>query len=277
MRFFRKQFFMGKKKNLKGIDELDMQFIEDKMKGDSALNYLTSCGMVTQLKALSFKLDIKCKNEKQKDFLNVLKNKNYQICFGIGAPGTGKSYISLSFALRELKEGRYNNIIMIVPTAPAGGLDLNLGYLKGDFEDKTRPFKECDEETIAKILKNSGNGDPTIIAQNLINSGYVRYEFINYALGKTFDDSIILVNEAEQYTKDNMKLLLTRIGEHSKVIITGDCGQVNRRDIVNKKSECGLEYAANHLIDLDEVGVTEFTREDIVRNPLITKILDVWE
>ena len=70
---------MGKKKNLKGLDEIEIEFIENKMKGDSALNYLTSCGMVTQLKALSFKLDIKCKNEKQKDFLNVLKNKKNQV------------------------------------------------------------------------------------------------------------------------------------------------------------------------------------------------------
>ena len=148
---------------------------------------------------------------------------------------------------------------MIVPRAKSGCIDLKLGYLKGDFEDKTKPFKECDQETISKILKNSGNVENTVIAGNLINSGYIRYEFINYVLGKTFDDSLILVNEAEQYTKDNMKLLLTRIGENSKVIITGDCEQVNRRDIVNKKSECGLAYAASHLKDLDEVGVTEFT------------------
>jgi phosphate starvation-inducible protein PhoH len=78
---------MGKKKNLKeNISELEMEFIEEKMKKDSALNYLTSCGYATHLKALSFKLDIKCKNEKQKEFLNVLKNQNNQICFGIGAP-----------------------------------------------------------------------------------------------------------------------------------------------------------------------------------------------
>jgi len=268
---------MGKKKNLQTLDDVELEFIEKKMKGDSALNYLTSCGMATQLKALSFKLDIKCKNEKQKEFLNVLKNKKNQVCFGIGAPGTGKSYISLAFALKELKECKYSNIIMIVPTAPAGGIDLNLGYLKGDFEAKTAPFKECDEETISKILKNSGNGDSQIMAKNLINGGYVRYEFINYVLGKTFDDALILVNEAEQYTKENMKLLLTRLGENSKVIITGDCEQVNRRDILNKKSECGLAYAASHLESLEEVGITEFTRDDIVRNPLITKILDNWD
>lgn len=268
---------MAKKKNLKDVDEFDLEYIDEKMKGDSALNYLTSCGMGSKLKALSFKLDVKCKNEKQKEFLNEMKKTDKQICFGIGAPGTGKSYLSLSYALKELKEGDYSNIIMIVPTAPAGGLDLNLGYLKGDFDDKTRPFKECDEETIAKILKNSGNGDPRMAAKALINGGFVRYEFINYVLGKTFDDSLILVNEAEQYTKENMKLLLTRIGENCKVIITGDCEQVNRKDIVSKRAICGLEYAAERLKTLDEVSVTIFSKEDIVRNPLITKILDIWE
>lgn len=69
---------MGKKKNLKGLDEFEIEFIENKMKGDSALNYLTSCGMVTQLKALSFKLDIKCKNEKQKDFFKIIIKKKWR-------------------------------------------------------------------------------------------------------------------------------------------------------------------------------------------------------
>lgn len=269
---------MAKKKLLKELDEADLQLIEDKMKRENNTHsYLTSCDLMTDLKTLSFKLDIKCKNERQKDFLNILKNKDKEICFGIGSPGTGKSYISLSYALKELKEGNYDNIIMIVPTAPAGGMDLHLGYLKGDFEDKTRPFKECDEQTITKILKNSGNLQAQIIAKNLIHNGYIQYEFINFVLGKTFDNSLILVNEAEQYTKDNMKLLLTRIGENSKVIITGDVEQANRRDIVNKRAICGLEYASDKLKHLDEVDVVEFTREDIVRNPLITKILDSWK
>lgn len=268
---------MGKKKNLKGLDDFELDFIEQKMKGDSALNYLTSEGLCTKLKTLSYKLDIKCKNEKQKEFLNLLKNKNYQICFGVGSPGTGKSYLSLAYALKELKEGRYSNIIMIIPTAPAGGLDLNLGYLKGDLETKIRPYVECDEQTVSKILRNSGNIDSHMIAESLVNNGYIRYEFINFALGKTFDDALILVNECEQYTKENLRLILTRLGENSKMILTGDSLQTNRRDIVTKKSESGLLYAIDHIGKLDEVGITEFGREDIVRNPLITKILDNWD
>ena len=152
MRFFSKLIFMGKKKNLKeSVSELEMEFIEQKMKGDCALNYLTSEGLCSKLKTLGYKIDIKCKNEKQKEFLKLLKNKNYQICFGVGSPGTGKSYLSLAYALKELKDGNYSNIIMMIPTAPAGGLDLNLGYLKGDLETKIQPYLECDEQTITKM------------------------------------------------------------------------------------------------------------------------------
>jgi phosphate starvation-inducible PhoH-like protein len=268
---------MGKKKNLKDLDELEKEFIEVKMKGDSALNYLTSEGLTTKLKSLSYRLEIKCKNEKQKEFLNLLKNKKNQICFGVGSPGTGKSYISLAYALKEIKDGNFSTIVMIIPTAPAGGIDLNLGYLKGTLQDKIAPYLECDEQTISKILKNSGNAEPTMIAQNLVNNGIIKYEFINFALGKTFDDALILVNECEQYTKENLRLILTRLGENSKMILTGDSLQTNRRDIVIKKSESGLEYAISHIGHLDEVGITEFTRDDIVRNPLITKILDNWD
>lgn len=264
---------MAKKKNLKGLDELEMEFIEAKMKGDSAHNYITSEGMTTKLKTLSYKLDVKCKNEKQKQFLNALKNNKHEICFGIGSPGTGKSYISLAYALKELKEGNYDEVIMIIPTAQAGGADLSLGLLKGELYDKVTPFTTADKETITKILKNCGNIEAKAIASKLIDEGYIRHEFVNFLLGKTFDNALILVNEAEQYTKDNMRLILTRLGDNSKIIITGDSKQVNRKSIKNKTDICGLTYAAERLSDLDEVSISEFTDKDIVRNKLITKIL----
>ncbi len=264
---------MAKKKHLKGIDETEMEIIDEKMaKGvDNSLQF------TRQLKMLSYKLDIKCKTEIQKAFLNELKDKTKEICFGVGSPGTGKSFISLSYALKELKEGNYDKIIMIVPTAPAGGVDLHLGYLKGELEDKVKPYKAADMETITKILKLSGNYDASQISEALVNNGCIKYEFINFLLGKTLDNAIILVNEAEQYTKENLKLILTRIGENCKVIITGDCEQVNRNSIVKNKDVCGLYYATNVLTELEEISVTEFTKDDIVRNKLITKILELWK
>jgi phosphate starvation-inducible PhoH-like protein len=270
-----KLYFMARKKHIKDVDADDMALIDAKMKAPAlSENYEYVDAYKNQLKALGFKLEIKCKNEKQKEFLNAMKDKSHQICFGIGAPGTGKSFLSLSYALKELKEGNVSRIIMVIPTAPAGGKDLELGYLKGNMDQKIEPFVQSDKETITKILKLSGNQDSTLLAGQLINGGLIKHEFVNFLLGKTLDDAIILVNEAEQYTKENMRLILTRLGENSRFIITGDCEQVNRNSIVKGKDICGLSYIADKLSDLDEVSISTFSKDDIVRNKLITKILE---
>jgi phosphate starvation-inducible PhoH-like protein len=266
---------MGKRKRLANISEEDLDFINAKMKApELSDNYEYVDGYKNQLKLLSYKLNIKCKNEKQKEFLKSLKDKNKEICFGTGSAGTGKSFMSLSYGLKAIKDGEFDKIIMVVPTAQASGKDMGFGFLKGELEDKTRPFKDVDRYTIEKILKMSENNEAKLISSQLINSGVIQYEFINFMLGKTFDNALILVNEAEQYTKEDMKLILTRIGEKSKLVITGDCEQVNRQSIVKGKDECGLSYVADKLDGMEEVAVTTFSREDIVRNKLITKILD---
>ena len=268
---------MGKKKNLQTLTETELEFIENKMRGDSAINYITYEGLCSRLKTLSYKIDVKCKTEAQKRFLNQLKDDKKQICFGLGSPGTGKSFISLSYALKAIKDGKFSNIVMVIPTAQAGGADLSIGFLKGDFNEKTEPFCEADKETIGKILKLSGNISYNEIVNSLIGGGIIRHEYVNFLLGKTIDDSIILCNESEQFTKSNMRLILTRLGENSKIIITGDSRQVNRKSILNKNDECGLTYAAERLSELEEVSITEFTDDDIVRNKLITKILQNFD
>lgn len=226
---------------------------------------------------LNFKISVKCKNEKQKQFINSLKDSKNIICFGTGSAGTGKSYISLSYALKALKEQKFEKIIMIVPTAQATNKDMQFGYLQGSIEDKSQPFKDVDRFTIEKILKQSNNDNYKQLASILINKGFIQYEFINFMLGKTFDNALILVNEAEQYTKEDMRLILTRLGDKSKIIITGDEKQANRTSIVNNKTICGLTYSANKLKDLEEVSIINFQKEDIVRNPFITKIIECFE
>lgn len=266
---------MAKNKHLKGIDEDDLRIINEKSKPSSlSENYEYVNGFKNKLKLMNYKLQIKCKNEKQKDFLNNLKDKSKLLVFGIGSAGTGKSYISLSYALKALKESDYEKIIMVVPTAQAVNKDMSFGFLKGELEDKTKPFKDVDRFTIEKILKNSDNLNYKEIAGMLINGGYINYEYVNFLLGKSFDNALILVNEAEQYTKEDLRLILTRLGEGSKMIITGDNKQTNRNVIVKGQKICGLDYASEKLADMDETAITTFTNEEIVRNPLITKILE---
>ena len=100
---------------------------------------------------------------------------------------------------------------------------------------------------------------------------------VNFARGKTFDNALILINEAENYSKEEMLLILTRIGENSRIIITGDLEQLDRKDIKKNNTICGLEYALEKLKDMDEVASIEFEPDDIVRNPIITKIIDKWK
>lgn len=262
---------MGRKKHLNGIDEADMEFIDLKMK--PSLN-ITPNNFVNY----DFKVQIKCKNQKQKEFLNTLKDDSKEICVGIGAAGTGKSFISLAYALSSIKTSivpKYKHIICLVPTCQAG--NLNIGFLKGTLEEKIEPYLEADTNTMVKILEKSGNFSCESTIAGLIRNGIIRYELVNFARGKTYDDSLILINEAENYSKEEMLLILTRIGENSKIIITGDVEQLDRQDIKKSKSMCGLEYACEKLKDMEEFSMTEFTTEDVVRNPIITKIINNWK
>lgn len=263
---------MGRKKNLKGIDESDIELIDSKMGysvSDRTVNF------ISPLKSFDYKVVIKCKNKKQKDFLNILKDESKIICFGIGSAGSGKSYISLSYALQALKDEStpYKKIICLVPTCQAGA--MSLGFLKGTLEEKVQPFIEADSYTMEKILSNSGNYSGKQLIEGLIRNDVINYDVVNFARGKTYDNALILINEAENYSKEEMLLLLTRIGENSKIIISGDIEQMDRKDL--KTSQCGMTYALEKLKDMDEVDCVEFNNEDIVRNPIISKIIDRWK
>ena len=154
---------------------------------------------------------------------------------------------------------------------------MNIGFLKGTLEEKIEPYLDADTYTMQKILENSGNFGSKNIIDGLIRNGIIRYELVNFARGKTYDNSLILINEAENYSKEEMLLILTRIGENSKIIITGDLEQCDRQDIKKSKAKCGLEYMQEKLNKLDEYGSVTFTTDDIVRNPLITKIINNWQ
>ena len=154
---------------------------------------------------------------------------------------------------------------------------MNIGFLKGTLEEKIEPYLEADTYTMEKILSNSGNYSGKQLIEGLIRQNVIDYQLVNFARGKTFDDALILINEAENYSKEEMLLILTRIGENSRIIITGDLEQLDRKDIKKSNNMCGLEYAMKKLKDMEEVSIVEFGNEDIVRNPIITKIIENWK
>lgn len=266
---------MGKKKHLKEIDEFDKQIIEEKMKSDSALNYLTSEGLCTRLKTLNYKLNVKCKNDKQKKFIRNLQDLNLKLNICDAPAGVGKSLLALTAGLFLLKNSDVSKIIVIVPTVEASEA-TKIGLLPGSIEEKIKPFQMATVNTIEKILKISGNIGYKEIAQQLINSGLIEFELLSYARGKTFDDSFIIIDEAENLSKRETLLLIGRMGEgNTKIVLLGDREQTDRKGI-RDFNDCGLVHAKEKLAEVEGVSVDEFTNNDIVRNTFITKVFNNW-
>lgn len=262
---------MAKKRNLKDLDQETMDFIDSKMNNGVDERYGdTNYGNCS--KALDYKINLKCKNKKQKEYHKLIKEK--EVVFCSGEPGSGKSYVALATALELLKaDNNYKKLVIVVPTVEAG--NMNLGYLKGSKEEKILPYLEADFYTIEKILNTCGNNGK-IVLNNLLKSELITGEPIGYMRGKTLDNSIVLITEAENFSKQELFLILSRIGENSKYIINGDVKQMDRKDIRNSGNECGLEYAIRTLSEIPQIGSIHFTKEDIVRNPLIGVIMDKW-
>jgi phosphate starvation-inducible PhoH-like protein len=227
-------------------------------------------------KALNFKVKLKCKNTKQKEFFNILKERNKDIVFGVGSAGAGKTYVAMSEALSELRDGLCEKIIFITPTTEAGSSATRIGLLPGTAEEKISPYLENMRDTVAKILRTGGNHNPEETARNLIKDEKVVIKLMNYARGTTYDNSVVIIDEGENFSKSEMLLLLTRIGENTRYFILGSEQQCDRKDI-KSEGKSGMMYAREKLSGLEEVGSVEFTDEDVVRNPLISKILKLWE
>lgn len=227
----------------------------------------------------NYKLTIKCQNQKQKEFVKTIKDLNKEICFGIGSAGTGKTYLSIATALSLLKDDTndFEKIVIFLVTCESTK-ELQLGYLKGELDTKLEPYKQNSINTIEKILTNSGNTNSKKITQDLIEKGFIEFDLINFIKGKTYENCICILEEAEDLAREDMKLILTRKGGKTcKMVCTGDTKQINRKDLVKNKDKSGLRFSADILQDMQEVSITEFNNEDIVRDKLLTEIIKRFE
>lgn len=257
---------MGKKRNLKGIDQSELDFIEEKMKN---VNFVD--GYKNSLKlSRDIKVNLKCKTQSQKDFLKILKEK--KICLSNAPAGVGKTYVSLSYALKQLKDGEVEKIVVVVPTCEAGGAELKIGLLPGTYEEKIEVYKMNIFNVVEQILSDGGNISPKSTTRSLFDEKLIDFRIINFMRGASIKNSILYADECENFNKSEVLLLLTRI-QNSQIILTGDLAQNDRK---SSKKECGLVHAIEALGDMEEVGVAEFSTKDIVRDPLITKILEKW-
>lgn len=199
--------------------------------------------------------EVKPLNYIQEVYLNAIKTN--QVVFGIGSPGTGKTYIAAAYAAIELFYRRTSKIILTRPNIETG---RGLGFLPGTLEEKYAPYLEPFDSVFTKIL---GAG----FYEHALKSKAIEPRPLGFMRGSTFEDCIVLVDEAQQATSDELKMLLTRIGRDCRMILSGDPDQ---SDIAK---DSGLEDAANRLEHIDGIEIVEFIDSDIVRSKMCKDII----
>lgn len=207
------------------------------------------------------KVNLKCKNQKQKEFIHLIDNNEITVC--IGDSGVGKSYLSIAKALELLKdsENGFDRLYIITPIVE---IEESIGYLKGSLTEKMDPYLYSIYYLIDKIV-----GEDT--RKKLVDSELIKPLCTSYLRGVNIDNAILLVDEAQNMSVKGIKTLLTRIGYNSKFIISGDINQIDR---FKKAGESGLKYIFDKLNGIEGIGFIEFGLEDIVRNPIIGKMLN---
>ena len=203
-------------------------------------------------------------SESQKEYYDILTNNEITIC--TGPAGVGKSYVAMSAAVQLLVDdsNSYEKIIIVRPAVEA---EEKLGALPGNLEEKLDPYIFPSYYLLNKIIGKEAR-------EKLKEHDVIEVFALAYMRGMNIDNSILIFEEAQNSTPSQMKLLLTRIGFNSKFFISGDIDQTDR---YKDKTQSGLYDAMNKFSDLDEVGTYDFKNEDIIRNPIISKILKKYE
>lgn len=204
---------------------------------------------------------VKAKTIGQKQYLQLIQDK--MIVFGVGPAGTGKTYLAMAMAITAFKNNEVNRIILTRPAIEAGE---KLGFLPGDLQSKVDPYLRPLYDALYEIM-----GAETFLKN--MEKGLIEVAPLAYMRGRTLDNSYIILDEAQNTTPAQMKMFLTRIGFGSKAIITGDLSQ---KDLApNAKS--GLDEALKVLSKINEIGVCRLTSQDVVRHPLVQKIVSAYD
>jgi phosphate starvation-inducible PhoH-like protein len=201
------------------------------------------------------------RSENQKRLVDKFRQND--LLFAIGPAGTGKTYLAISLAVRALKNNEVKRIVLSRPAVEAGE---NLGFLPGDLKNKLDPYLQALYDALLDIL-------PGMKLNKLMEQGTIQIAPLAYMRGRTLSDAVVILDEAQNSTISQLKMFLTRMGENSKFIVTGDITQI---DLPNK-SNSGLVKAANILKDIKGIDFVYFSREDIVRHPLVSPIVEAFE
>ncbi|MCD8041052.1 MAG: PhoH family protein [Clostridia bacterium] len=204
---------------------------------------------------------IKCKTVGQKKYVDCIKNDT--VVFGVGPAGTGKTYLAVCLAVKALKSKQVERIILTRPAVEAGE---KLGFLPGDLQTKVDPYLRPLYDALQEML-----GLETYT--KMLERGSIEIAPLAYMRGRTLSNAFIILDEAQNATREQMKMFLTRMGDGSRMVITGDVTQIDLPE--GKKS--GLVHATRVLKGIEGISVCNLTDKDVVRHPLVMKIVRAYE
>lgn len=204
---------------------------------------------------------IKCKTVGQKKYVDSIAKKT--ITIGVGPAGTGKTYLAVALAVNALRAKQVDKIILTRPAVEAGE---KLGFLPGDLQEKVNPYLRPLYDGLQEMLGFEQY-------QKLIEKGIIEIAPLAYMRGRTLSNAFIILDEAQNTSREQIKMFLTRLGEGSKMVINGDLTQV---DLPEGKLS-GLKHAASLLRDIPDIGIITLTEKDVVRHPLVQLIVKAYE
>ncbi|MDE6667749.1 MAG: PhoH family protein [Clostridia bacterium] len=220
------------------------------------------CKLSSGTVAVTFRgKQIKCKTVGQKTYVDCIKKD--AITFGVGPAGTGKTYLAVCLAVQAYKQKQADKIILTRPAVEAGE---KLGFLPGDLQTKVDPYLRPLYDALEEML-----GSEAYL--KLMERGTIEVAPLAYMRGRTLSNAFIILDEAQNTTREQMKMFLTRLGDNSKMVVTGDITQIDLPD--GKKS--GLEHAVSVLKDVDGISVVQLSDKDVVRNPLVMQIVKAYD
>jgi phosphate starvation-inducible PhoH-like protein len=228
-----------------------------KHEGGSMLKNLVSDRVTTHER----KPGVTAKTVGQKNYLDAIRK--YDVTFGIGPAGTGKTYLAVAVALSALREGSVSRIILTRPAVEAGEA---LGFLPGDLYEKITPYLRPLHDALHDML-------PAEELQKHTERGTIEIAPLAYMRGRTLNGAFIILDEAQNSTTEQMLMFLTRLGHGSKAVITGDETQID----LPPHKHSGLAEAHRALKYTDGIAIIEFTKRDVVRHPLVQRIIAAYE
>lgn len=267
---------LGEELNIKGASEVFLKLTELSKRGNTIteqnVDYMISLSATKQTDAmLEIDNDVIChtingkpvkpKTIGQQNYVNQIRDK--MIVFGMGPAGTGKTYLAMAMAITAFKKEEVSRIILTRPAIEAGE---KLGFLPGDLQSKIDPYLRPLYDALYQIMGAES-------FQRNMEKGLIEVAPLAYMRGRTLDNAFIILDEAQNTTPAQMKMFLTRIGFGSKVVITGDATQ---KDLA-PGSKSGLDVALRVLRKVDEIGICRLTSSDVVRHPLVQKIVKAYE